>query len=379
LAASIRSRLLLLAGLGAAAPVAAQVPAQVLGRVVRLVGSDTMAVGGAEIVLHQIGTAAQGPLDSMRVDAGGRFRFRFVADSGTLYLLSVKHHGISYFSSPVAREPSSRIDDILLVVSDTSANAPVEVAARSVIVSGVEPSGARTIVEVIEIANRGQRTRVAPDSQPTLVIPLLRGSTGAAVQDTDLSPQAVRIVRDTLTVSAPIAPGARMVIIQSTLPAGVRRLELPAGAAADTLQVLLARGNLSLQSALPSVGEQIIDERPYRRWSGAWPGDRPLVIAVTGVALSQRTTLIGLVIGLVLAMAGGLVWIGRRRQPAPTPAIIVPARSAASLVEELARLDARFEGRQSATEPAEWQRYLTERARLKGELEQALARSPRSS
>lgn len=381
MAASSRSTWVLALALAGAGPAVAQVPAEVVGRVVRLAGADTVMVGGAEVVLHRVSSNAQGPLDSVRVDAGGRFRFRFTTDTASLYLLSVRHHGITYFSSPVAREPAARTDDILLIVSDTSATAPVRLAARSMVVSGAEPSGDRTVIEVIEIANRGRLTRVAPDSVPTLVVPLARGGTGFEVQDTDLSPETVRIQGDTLLVFAPIPPGARMVILQYTMAAGVRRLEIPPGQPIDTVQVMLPPGGLELRSSLPATGEQEIDGRPYLRWMGPWTGDSALVIVSTGVTFRQDNALVVLVVGLVLALAGTLVWVARRRgkaAPDPVPAAAAPRRGAAELVEMLARLDARYQGRQAGTAEPEWRRYEAERARLKAELERALAGGRRS-
>lgn len=370
--ASSRSLLLLACGLVSATPAPAQIPAEVVGRVVRLVGRDTLALAGAEVVLHRIGQRQQGPVDSLRADARGRFRFRFTTDTTAVHLLSVRHHGISYFSSPVARDPAARTDDLLLVVADTAASAPVAIAARSLVVGAVEPSGSRIVVEIVEVVNRGQQTRVAPDSVPTLALALPRGGTGFTVQDTDLSPEAVRVRGDSLLIFAPLAPGARMVILQYMLPAGARRLELPPGPAVDTLQILLDPGGLALRDTLPSTGQQVIDGRPYQRFVGAWPAGTPLVIEVTGLALGQGTALALLVGAVALAMGAGLVLVRRRRAGSPAAAPAGPPRAAA-LLDAISRLDARFADREAATAPEEWRRYRAERARLKAALEAALA------
>ena len=65
----------------------------------------------------------QGPVDSTAADARGRFRFRFRADSGAVYLLSARYREIEYFSTPVhlgARPDTA----IRLVVYDTSSRHP---------------------------------------------------------------------------------------------------------------------------------------------------------------------------------------------------------------------------------------------------------------
>lgn len=370
-------------GLGLAclvAPLEAQAPASVIGRVVRFAGPDTLPVPGAEVVLHRVAATGQGPLDSLRVDPSGRFAFRFTSDTAALYLLSARHHGITYFSAPVAREPA-RIDDILLIVSDTSSVAPVHLAARSLVIGAAEPSGDRMVVEVLEFANRGRLTRVAADSFPTMAVAMARGGQGFTLEDTDLSPDAVVLRNDSLLIFAPMAPGARMVIVQYRLPAGTRRLELPAGLAVDTMQVLLEPGGLQLVAALPAAGDQVIDTRTYQRWMGAWPADSTLVIAATGVTFSQRTALGALVGALVVALGGGLWWIRRRRSGAVAAAgtSAVPARSSDTLLEALARLDARYDQGQGKVSAQEWKRYEGERARLKAELERALASGGRAS
>ena len=379
MAASRRNLLLLLGLLGTASPVASQVPAEVIGQVVRRAGTDTLPVSAAAIVLHRIGQDTQGAIDSMPVDQDGRFRFRFQADTGAAYLLSVRHHGITYFSSPVARDPANHIDDILLIVSDTSSAAPVVVAARSLIVGGAEPSGSRTVVEVVELANRGQVTRVSADSVPTFVLALGRGGHGYVIEDTDLSPDAVRVRNDSLLVFAPLAPGERVVIVQYVLPAGVSRLELPPGPAVDTMQVLLEMGRLELLVDLPREADENLDGRPYGRWVGPWPAGQPLAVAVTGVNIRPDRLLITLIGLLILAMAGGMV-LAHRRRTAGAPAPVAPrVLRPVELIDALATLDARYRGREGDTATAEWQHYQAERARLKAALERALARGDAAS
>lgn len=360
--------MLALAAPGAAA---AQVTAEVGGRVARLAGPDTLVVPEARIVLHRIGQDTQGAVDSLPLDRAGRFRFRFTADTSAVYLLSVRHHGITYFSSPVARQPGGVPDDILLLVSDTASTAPVGLGGRSVIIGAAEGSGSRTVVDVLEIANRGQQTRVAPEGVPTLTVPLPAGGHGFVLEDTDLAPDAVQFRNDTLLVFSPLAPGERVVILQYTLPAGTRRLVFPAGVPVDTLQLLLEAGQVTPRSALPEVGAETIEGRRYGRWMGAWSGTEPLVLEVRGIVVRPERLLVVLVGALVLAMGAGLVFFTRRRGSAP--AVTTAPASPAQLVDAIAQLDARFQQRGAAAGAAERSRYESERARLKALLEQALA------
>lgn len=357
--------------LAAPAGGAAQLPADVGGRVARLAGPDTLVVPQAMIVLHRIGQDTQGAIDSLPLDPTGRFRFRFTADTTAVYLLSVRHHGITYFSSPVARQPGGAPDDVLMIVSDTSGAAPVGLGGRSVIIGAAEGSGSRTVVDVLEIANRGQQTRVAPEGVPTLTVPLPVGGHGFVLEDTDLAPDAVQFRNDTLLVYSPLAPGERVVILQYTIPAGTRRLVFPAGVPVDTLQLLLEAGQVTPLAALPEVGAETIEGRRYGRWMGAWSGSEPLVLEVRGLVVRPERLLAVLVAALVLAMGAGLILLARRRvAPTVAPA---GAPSPAELVDAIARLDAQFEQRAADADAAERQRYRAERARLKALLEQALA------
>jgi hypothetical protein len=170
-----------------------------------------------------------------------------------------------------------------------------------------------------------------------------------------------------------------LLFLQYRLPAGTRRLEIPGGLPVDTMQVLLEPGGIELTASLPAVGEQVIEGRTYQRWMGAWPADSTLTIVVTGVTVTQSTAL-GVLLGvLAVAVAIGVMWMRRRRLAVPaegagatTPAA---ARGGAELVDALARLDTRYAGQRERTDAVEWRRYETERARLKAQLEQALARS----
>ena len=62
---------------------------------------------GTRVVLHQVGRTLQGPLDSTRTDQRGRFQFSFRPDTSALYLLSVRHAGIEYFSLAGAHQPGA--------------------------------------------------------------------------------------------------------------------------------------------------------------------------------------------------------------------------------------------------------------------------------
>lgn len=77
-------------------------------------------------------------------------------------------------------------------------------------------------------------------------------------------------------------------------------------------------------------------------------------------------------------LIGGLVAM-QRRGKVPLPAVSEPTAASAGLVEQIARLDARYRGREPEVPPEEWQTYQRERARLRAELDRILAGPGRES
>ena len=78
------------AALCAAGAPAALAQTTTAGRIVRLVGNDTIAAPRVQVVLHRVGPSGQGPLDTMFTDPAGRFGFRFAADTASVFLLSAR-------------------------------------------------------------------------------------------------------------------------------------------------------------------------------------------------------------------------------------------------------------------------------------------------
>jgi hypothetical protein len=74
-------------------------------------------------------------------------------------------------------------------------------------------------------------------------------------------------------------------------------------------------------------------------------------------------------------VAVALVFAGWRllRRPREARRTLSPDVSPDALLEAIAALDARYQGREAHTPADEWSRYETERAELKARLERALA------
>ena len=67
----------------------------------RPVGADSVPVPGVRVVLHRVAQATQGPLDSALAGPDGGFRFTLRPDTAAIYLLSARHAGIEYFTTPL--------------------------------------------------------------------------------------------------------------------------------------------------------------------------------------------------------------------------------------------------------------------------------------
>ncbi|MGH7656633.1 MAG: hypothetical protein ACREL6_00260, partial [Gemmatimonadales bacterium] len=163
-AVSTRSALFIVLALAAPGMLAGQATATAAGRILRMTGTDSVPVGGMNVVLHSIAPGEQGPVDSIRTSVDGRFRFRFRADTAAVYLLSARHDGIAYFSLPLhpLDDPADTL--VTIVVSDTSSTAPIVVASRHIVFRSPDADGSRQALDLIVLRNTGTLTRVAPDT-----------------------------------------------------------------------------------------------------------------------------------------------------------------------------------------------------------------------
>lgn len=344
------------------------------GRVVRTAGGDSLPVPGARVLLHRVGRGFQGPIDSMTADRHGAFRFRFVPDTSAVYLTSSRYAGIEYFSPAVHLDPARPDTALRIVVSDTSSRAPVELAARHLVVADPDEEGTRGVLDLIVLRNPGDRTRVAPDSlTPAWTVPLPTGTFGLAPGEGEASAEALRREGDRLQVFAPIAPGEKQLIVQYGLPAAARTMTLTFEQNAGFVNVLVAdRGARVTGGALAAADTEVIQGRSYRRWMGTVPAGATVRIDLGGPFRAPDWVLRVLIGGLAAGLA--LVAVRALRRPAVSAGRVAPAGPDADLLlERIAQLDARYAGREAATDPAEWNRYRAERAELKARLEAVLA------
>ena len=72
------------------------------GRIVHLQGRDSVPLAGTWVIAHSVSESRQGPVDSMRSDAAGRFHFTIAhADSGAVYVVSARYMCVRARRSPM--------------------------------------------------------------------------------------------------------------------------------------------------------------------------------------------------------------------------------------------------------------------------------------
>jgi hypothetical protein len=321
------------------------------------------------VVLHRVSPADQGPVDSVMSGPDGRFRFSFPpGDTTALHLLSARHEGIEYFSTPLDTGRIGRREAVTLVVHDTSSSVPITIAARHLVIPRAGDEGTREVLDLVLLANSSTETRVAPDSLgASWTGPLPPRSEGLELGESDVSPDAVVRRGDSVIVSAPIAPGEKQLAFQYHLPAGRQEIAIPVGREPVGLNVLLEETGATVTApGLALADSQLIEGRSFQRWSGDVPANATVRVTLPGAGADATTILAAMVTVLALALlAAAWRMLPRARPPAP---------STDRLIGEIASLDTRYQGREAETSPEEWGRYLERRVKLRAALDAALAR-----
>lgn len=352
---------------------AAQPGVRLEGRVLLARTADSVPLAGAWVVLHEVTMAGGGPIDSLRAGRDGAFRLRRAApDTTALYMASTSYLGLTYFSQVVTGRDST-VAIAPLVVYDTSSTGPaIAVSQRHIIVRNGEAGGRRSVLELVALANDGNVARIAGEPpRPTWVGRLPAGVADFAVGQGDLSSEAVRVVGDSVVVTAPVPPGVKQLVFSYSVPAG-DELRLPMDEPAERLLVLLQDTTATVSAGpLERRGVEVFNEQPFAVFSGAAPtGGGAMVFRFSRPAFSPNLAVV-----IVVGLAGALLLLAipllRRATPAPVRAH--PPDTPEALARTVAALDAAYE--RGARGPTETAAYQAERAALKARLRDALARA----
>ena len=360
-------------------PLSAQGPSTPLilsGHAVRVRGADTAALPGVEVVAHRIGMREQGPLDSLKADARGAFRFRIARpDTGAMYVVSTRYAGIGYFSQPFSPKDRAGADTIRLAVFDTATSgSPLGVAVRHLVISAPGGDGSRDVLDIIQVGNPGETTRVPRDSlKPTWHMKLPRGIESFRVGEGDVPTSSVVRSADSITVSAPFPPGLKQVVVTYVVPRDLKTLRVPIDQPTQRLELLVEDSSASATGAqLVTANPLTIQGRRFRRFSASGIGAGETEEITFGGPPARNLGWLAVVLSAVLLGAGGFLAAQRRRAGVPVAEPEAPDGDA--LLRQIVALDERYAAGEAQTPPAEWADYQAKRAALKARLAGRLAR-----
>jgi hypothetical protein len=252
-------------------------PAPVRGHVVRVVHGDSVAVPGAQVILHHVTVAAQGPVDSARSATDGGFELRHPVDTAGAYLVSARYSGIEYFSAPFAL--ADGLPTVTVVVVDTSSTQPITLAARHLIISPPAPDGTRAVVDLSMVDNTGPFTRVSLDSlHPSWTLRVPRYAIEMHGGESDFSLEAFHVMGDSIALLASIPPGQRRIELDYQIPPNSPRFEIAIDHPAPLSNIISADPTLRVLGHFTRA-DTSIGGKPYTRWEGRLQAGQPVVLA----------------------------------------------------------------------------------------------------
>ncbi len=326
---------------------------------------DRSPLSEGMVVLHLVGGNGSGSqVDSIPLGDDGLFLFELPEAFGDglreeVYLASISHEGILYFSAPVASlEQLDLVHTVNIfgtepvVPGDTS----IVVQARTILFEGEEQDSTVRVTDAIQLSNRGERTLVAGEDGFLWRHPLPPGASDFTVIDGQFPSDAVTVVDGELRVSAPLPPVIlgdtyRGLTVLYTLPS--LDATIPLVGVTDSLRLVVKQpsptveaGSLELLGMIPIA----IDVQGLL-FSGI--GLRDTVVDVVQVPdpfeLPGEAVLVILALGLVIA---GILFV--RRIPAGTSgARGQDASPRVRALLSLALLDEAFESAEAPTQGEE--------------------------
>ena len=359
-------------------PGAAGESRSVTGRVINGGDASAKPVAGAWVVLHRVGTDRAGPLDSMRTDAAGgyRFRYRTSGEPNALYFVSGTVGGIAYFTSPF-KAKNARGEAAELVTYDTITGVvPIRVRARHLVVAAPDSTGHRTIVEIFELSNDTTLTRLAGgDSLPVWESGMLDGASDPRVGQADFSAEAVRFTNGRVRLFAPFAPGLKQISYSYVVPAKVKDFSLLVDAPAAVLEVLVEDPLAKVEGpGITAAPQAAMNGRAFSRYLAQEVKANTIVrvhAPSEGVTSGRDIKVLIIVAALAAVLLAGLA-AAMMRRPLSTRSQVV-ATDSASLRTQIAALEESFANLENPTAEQRadhWQR----RAHLKQQLSDVLAR-----
>lgn len=359
----------------------AQASNAVAGQVVRVTPRGEAPVAGIVVTLHRIGAGQGGPIDSVRSDARGRYRFTVATpDTAAMYLATARYAGLASFAPPLrlgAAAASGSLPGTIQVFDTTSGPVPIRVAGHHVVVSAPNVDGLRDVLEVYELENAGVLTRVAPRGGDVFSVSVPTEVATVAATQGDYTGDAVALRGGRVRVLAPMPPGVKQLAFRYALPSAAFPWQTSLGDSVPVVEVLVEEVNATVTGdALRPMGAVASEGRNFVRYLGrGTPSGARLTIAVPSGAGANTGRGWLPFATLALVALGGLWWAfrhpARHRVPHRMPTHAVSVNRTSDLQASIASIDAMLENGTAA--PASREGLQTYREQLARELEQRLA------
>lgn len=274
------------------------------------------------VVLHRVAPDGAGELDSIPAAADGSFAFRLphVPDPELreeVFFASVRYRDVLYFGPPVSQ--AIQLDSAYVVqVYDTAAAPPggarLPVRIRHVFLEPAE--GGWQVTDLFQVHNPGDRTLVAEPDDVTWTHPLLEGGRDFELGQGDLAPEQIAFADGGVSVTAPLPPGDRLVVVRYRLDE-VESV-MPIVGPTERVEVLIREPAPLLDvtglEALDTV--ELEPGTSYRRYRATDLMDATIHMFRTEAPRGVPTGWLTVLLALVLAGAGVLAF----RRPFPRPA-----------------------------------------------------------
>jgi len=342
---------------------------------------DSLPADTGTVVLHRVTPEEAGPVDSVRVGAGGEFALPLpglpIPGGGEVYFASSRYEEILYFGGAVAQP--AQVDSFYTIRTYSTRTAPPQGVPLTVEVRNVfidqGPMGWR-VTDLFQVRNDSARTWVGEGEEGIVwQHPLPTGARSVRVGQSDLSPDAVRFDEGGMQVLSPMPPGERLFVIQYELEA--LEFSLPLPGRTEIIEVLVDESAppLRMEGLTPAQPVEMEPGSLYRRWAAEGVEGRTVRVAPGEEGTSSILPWVGVGLGFLLLGLG--VWAVRRRPPGgdveprggdPSPAVDrgaapSPTPMRRRILLEIAELDEAFAGISNPSE-AERRRYETQRSEL---------------
>lgn len=295
----------------------------------------TVLLGGVPmeegtVVLHQLSDGSQGELDSLAIDAGGRFSFALPRAPdparGDVFFASVRHHGVLYFGPAITEAP--QLDSIYEVLAYDTLLAPAEglsipVQSRSVF---FEPdAGSWRVTDLFQLRNDEDRTLVTRPGGIVWRHALPAEATDVTTGEGELSFAAAEFEDGDLVVRAAVPPGERLFVVRYRVPS--LDITVPNRGPTEALDILIREPAPPIEVPGLELLDRIELEAgsTYMRFTGVDVPAPGVTIVEREVQGPPRVEYAALLLALVLGAAG--LWVlrpGMSPAPAGTGAMSPP-------------------------------------------------------